>query len=84
MTIPREAKPEPAVRRRIKRLLAARDEKAAALGLQGGLLCPRVCVDAAATRAPVCSTVDDLADAGLKGWRLEVLADDFLKALADE
>jgi len=34
--------------------------------------------------APVCSTVDDLADAGLTGWRLEVLADDFLTALEDE
>ncbi len=82
--IPRDAKVEPAVRRRIKRLLAARDEKAAALSLQGGLLCPRVCMDAVATRAPLCSTVDDLADAGLKGWRLEVLGDDFLAALADE
>jgi hypothetical protein len=33
---------------------------------------------------PLCSTVDDLADAGLKGWRLEVLAEAFLAALADE
>jgi hypothetical protein len=41
-------------------------------------------VDGVATRAPVCSTVDDLADAGLKGWRLEVLGDDFLAALDDE
>jgi ribonuclease D len=82
--MPRAAKVEPAVRRRIKGLLAARDAKAAALGLQGGLLCPRVCIDAVAMREPVCSTIDDLADAGLKGWRLEVLADDFLAALADE
>jgi len=81
---PRDPKAEPAVRRRIKRLLAARDAKAAALGLQGGLLCPRICIDAVATGASICSTVDDLADAGLKGWRLEVLADDFLAALADE
>jgi ribonuclease D len=81
---PRDPKTEPAVRRRIKGLLAARDAKAAALGLQGGLLCPRVCVDAVASGAPAQSTVDDLADAGLKGWRLEVLADDFLATLADE
>ncbi len=81
---PRDPKVEPAVRRRIKGLLTARDAKAAALGLQGGLLCPRVCVDAVASGAPVYSTVDDLADAGLKGWRLEVLADDFLATLADE
>ena len=82
--IPRDAKPDQAVRRRIKELLAARDAKAAALGLQGGLLCPRGCVDAVATRVPVCSTVDDLSDAGLRGWRLDVLADDFLAALDDE
>jgi len=82
--IPRDAKVEPAVRRRIKRLLAARDAKSADLGFQGGLLCPRGSVDSVATRVPVCSTVDDLADAGLLGWRLEVLADDFLAALDDE
>ena len=82
--IPRAAKVDPVVRRRIKWLLAARDAKSLELGLQRGLLCPRGCVDAVATRAPVCSTADDLRDAGLKGWRLEVLADDFLTALADE
>ncbi|MBD3854739.1 MAG: HRDC domain-containing protein [Acidobacteria bacterium] len=81
--IPRAVKVEPVVRQRIKRLLGARDAKSLELGLQGGLLCPRGCVDAVATRAPVCSTVDDLADAGLNGWRLEVLADDFLAALDD-
>jgi len=81
--IPRPPKVEPTVRRRIKDLLAARDEKATALVLQGGLLCSRACVDAVATRAPVCSTTEDLADAGLKGWRLEVLGGPFLTALAD-
>jgi hypothetical protein len=82
--IPRAAKVEPVVRRRIERLLATRDAKSLELGLQGGLLCPRGCVDAVAARAPVCSTIDDLTDAGLKGWRLEVLAVDFLTALDDE
>jgi len=82
--IPRAVKVEPVVRQRIKRLLGARDAKSLELGLQGGLLCPRGCLDAVATPAPVCSTVDDLADAGLNGWRLEVLADDFLTALDDE
>jgi len=82
--IPRAPKVEPAVRRRIKRLLTARDAKSLELGLQGGLLCPRGCVDAVAAHSPVCSTVDDLTDAGLTGWRLEVLADDFLTALDDE
>jgi len=84
VALPRDAKPEPVVRQRIKRLLAARDAKSGELGLQGGLLCPRGCVDAVAAHSPVCSTVDDLTDAGLTGWRLEVLADDFLAALDDE
>jgi ribonuclease D len=80
---PRPPTPEPAVRRRIKQLRVARDAKAAELGLQGGLVCPRGCVDAVAAREPVCRTEDDLASAGLEGWRLEVLGEDFLAALKD-
>ena len=75
--------PEPAVRKRVKQLRAARDAKAAELGLQGGLVCPRGCVDAVAAREPVCRTEDDLAAAGLEGWRLEVLGEVFLNALAE-
>jgi hypothetical protein len=41
-------------------------------------------MDAVARRAPLCSSVDDLADAGLKGWRLEVLGEGFLAALSDD
>jgi len=73
---------EPAVRKRVKRLRAARDARAADLGLPGGLVCPRGCVDAVAAREPVCHTKNDLAAAGLEGWRLEVLGDVFLAALA--
>lgn len=74
--------PEPAVRKRVKRLRAARDAKAAELGLQGGLICPRGCLEAVAAKEPVCRTDDDLASAGLDGWRLEVLGAEFLNALA--
>ena len=83
MRIPRPPTPEPAVRKRVKQLRAARDAKAAELGLQGGLVCPRGCVDAVAAREPVCRTEDDLASAGLEGWRLEILGEDFLTALKD-
>jgi ribonuclease D len=75
--------PEPAVRKRVKQLRAARDAKAAELGLQGGLVCPRGCVDAVAAREPVCRTAVDLASAGLEGWRLDVLGEVFLNALAE-
>jgi len=76
--------PEAAVRKRVKQLRAARDAKAAELGLQGGLVCPRGCVDAVAATQPVCGTTDDLASAGLEGWRLEVLGGDFLTALKED
>jgi len=78
----RPPNPEPAVRKRVKRLRAARDAKAEELGLEGGLICPRGCLEAVAAREPVCRTDDDLASAGLEGWRLEVLGADFLNALA--
>jgi len=76
--------PEPAVRKRIKRLRAARDAKATDLGLQGGLVCPRGCVDAVAAREPICRTKDDLVSAGLEGWRLEVVGEAFLAALTED
>ena len=84
VAIPRPPTPDPAVRRRVKRLRAARDAKAAELGLQGGLVCPRGCVDAVAARQPMCRTVDDLVSAGLDGWRLEVLGEEFLTALKED
>jgi ribonuclease D len=80
---PRPPNPPAEVRRRLKNLQAARDEKANALGLQGGLVCSRSCVDAIAARQPPCSTLADLAEAGLSGWRLEVLGPVFLDALSE-
>jgi ribonuclease D len=75
--------PEAAVRRRLKSVLAARDAKAEVLGLQAGLLCPKGCAESVAAKTPPCSSRKDLAGAGLTGWRLEVLGDDFLTSIAD-
>ncbi len=75
--------PEAAVRRRLKSVLAARDAKAEALGLQAGLLCPKGCAESVAASIPPCSSLDDLAEAGLTGWRLQVLGDNFLTAIAE-
>jgi hypothetical protein len=36
------------------------------------------------SREPLCATVPDLADAGFEGWRVEVLGDDFIKAIAED
>ena len=80
--LPRPPNPPAEVRRRLKNLVAARDEKAKALGLQEGLVCSRSCVDAVAARQPCSSTLADLEDAGLTGWRLEVLGTSFLEALS--
>jgi ribonuclease D len=78
---PRPPNPPPEVRRRLKNLSAARDAQAKALGLQEGLVCSRSCLEAVAARQPRCETFRDLADAGLSGWRLEVLGEAFLAAL---
>ena len=80
---PREPAVEPAVRHRLKRLLAVRDARAEALGLEPGLLCPRGCAEEVAAREPRCSTLEDLGSTSLGGWRIEVVGDDFLNALAD-
>ncbi len=78
----RPPNPPPEVRRRLKNLSAARDAQAKALGLQEGLVCSRSCAEAVAARQPRCASLGDLADAGLKGWRLDVLGESFLAALA--
>ena len=81
---PREPAPDPAIRRRLKRLVAVRDPLAEALGIEPGLLCPRNYAEAVAARQPRCGSLEDLVGAGLDGWRLEVLGDEFLKALAED
>ena len=79
--VPRPPNPPPEVRRRLKNLMAARDARAKDLGLQEGLVCSRSCAEAVAARQPRCASIADLEDAGLRGWRLEVLAGTFLEAL---
>jgi ribonuclease D len=71
-------------RRRLKDLLAVRDATAEELGIQAGLLCSRGVAEGIATKKIPCRTEDDLTDAGLNGWRLEVLGDDFLAAIREE
>jgi ribonuclease D len=81
---PKPRTPEAEERRRLRRLLAARDERAESLGIQAGLLCPRGVVEAVASHRPVCRSEGALARAGLEGWRLETLADVFLDAITEE
>ncbi len=80
---PRQPTPEAAVRHRLKRLLAFRDATAVSLAIQPGLLCPKVLADSVAQREAVFAKRHDLADAGLDGWRLDVLGDGFLAALKE-
>lgn len=82
----RERRPELAAGqiRRLKRLAAVRDEVAAELFLDPGLLCPKACLTAAARQTPQCASLDDLRDAGLIGWRLDVLGERFLTAVDEE
>jgi ribonuclease D len=68
-------------RRRIDGLTAVRDEVATELGLPGGLVCPKALVAALATSP---RGADGMADAGLNGWRSEVLADRFAEILTED
>jgi ribonuclease D len=74
----------PRVVRRLKRLIAVRDEVAAELGLDPGLVCARASATSVAEQEPVAGSSAELEDAGLTGWRLEVLGPRFLAALADD
>ncbi len=80
---PRPPNPPAEVRRRLKNLVSARDATAKELGLQEGLVCSRSLAGAVAARQPRCSSFYDLETAGLGGWRLEVLGEGFLEALAE-
>lgn len=70
--------------RRVKLLSAVREEVATELGLEPGLVCPRACVTAVASRSPRCASPTGLQDAGLVGWRLEILGGKFLEVFAAE
>ncbi len=73
----RPPRAEVAMRRRIERLVAERDRVAAELGLPPGLVCPRAVVEAVANARAI-------EDAGVEGWRLELLGERFARALAEE
>jgi ribonuclease D len=80
----RDPDPSPVVARRLKRLAIVRDRVAGELAIEPGLLCPRACALAVASRHPRCTNRRHLAETGLEGWRLEVLGDHFLTALSEE
>jgi ribonuclease D len=80
----RPPNPSHEVRRRIKKLTAARDAVAVELGLKAGLLCSRSRMESLAACSSAAPTSADLADCGLDGWRLEVLGDCFAEALASD
>jgi ribonuclease D len=81
---PRPPTPTASERRRLKRLLATRDARAEALGIQAGLLCSKGAVETVSKRKPPCTTLEHIADVGVDGWRLEVLGGDFLRAISEE
>lgn len=82
--VARQPEPKAKVIRRVKRLSVVRDEIATGLGLEPGLLCAKSCALAVASRTPRCASADDLRDAGLTGWRLDIIGERFITALADE
>lgn len=81
---PRQPETAPAVVRRMKRLAVVRDEVAAELALEPGLVCPKSCALAVASHEPWCADTADLRAAGLTGWRLDLLGPRFIAVLADE
>jgi len=81
---PRQQETAPVVVKRMKRLAVVRDEVAAEIALEPGLVCPKSCVLAVASHEPRCADTADLHAAGLTGWRLELLGQRFIAALAEE
>jgi ribonuclease D len=81
---PRQPDPPPVVTRRLKRLTKVRDAVASELAIEPGLLCSKAALLELASHEPRCATADELAAAGLGGWRRQVLEDGFIDALATE
>jgi ribonuclease D len=73
--------PNAAQRRRIDALTEARNAVAKELGLPPGLVCPKAMLTSVATSP---AGVDGMTDAGLTGWRHEVLARPFAEVLVAE
>ncbi len=71
---------DPAFDEKVGRLKQVRDEAAARLELDPGVLCSRERLEAIVRRAP--RHVDDLADVdGLRRWQVELLGRDFVRVL---
>ena len=77
---PRRPAGDPGVKKAIKRLLKARDAIADDLKVDGALLCPRATVVAVAELGTA-PDVRSLENAGMGGWRLDLLGDAFVQAL---
>jgi len=83
--IERSARPpkDPTLDARVERLKAARNRVAAELGLDPGVLCGRVTLEAVARLAPPAHDRAGLARVGeLRRWQIQVLGDALLAALA--
>jgi len=78
----RDPRPDPAVKARVKRLLAARDRAAAAVALPSGVVCPRSVVEAVAEAGG--SATERLTAGGLVGWRRWLLEAPFTECLEAE
>jgi ribonuclease D len=73
---------DPAFDQAVERLKRVRNETAARLGLDPGVLCPKGTLEALARARP--GTADAMHEVPeLRQWQVEVLGGDFLKALED-
>jgi len=72
--------PTAAERRRIEGLTVVRDEIAAELGLQPGLVCPKALLLSMATSPQGAA---GMADSGLTGWRFQLLSERFATAISE-
>lgn len=72
---------EPTTKKRMAKLIEARDAFAERLEVDGAVLCPRATIESVAALAaePDCK---DLENGGLSGWRLQLLGEAFSAALA--
>ncbi len=77
---PRRPPGDPATKKRMAKLVKARDAIAEGLEIDGAVLCPRATMEAVAELGER-ADVRALEGAGLTGWRLGVVGEAFVKAL---
>ncbi len=73
---------DPLMKKRINRLIEARDNISGELKIDGAVLCPRATVVAVAENGAV-GEAELLEAAGMGGWRLELLGGAFVEALKE-